>query len=200
MRDFFGKPRFHCTSDGCTCGDFQPLKQKILEEEGEEAVSRFKSCQGRSMVELTCGTCGHNVSDHALKPKLGRLLADPGPASYKVTAHGVCFRKPGFDPAQPKILRLTGLTPGTEVLATGLLWRGQQGGLWAELRRAQACALRIKGGGWLLVEAAGDDFGVQGPLLEAAAGPVEWKKGEFHVLDEDATPPPGICSASGKKE
>ncbi|CAJ1332148.1 unnamed protein product [Effrenium voratum] len=156
VKDIFGRDRFHCTSHGCSCGEFQSEAQRDIaraEEEGitmEEMESRYHSmtCQAKSMYQLTC-VCGHDANSHSQKqlqtgpggkPKEAEVYQEEAGA-WKIL-QGLCFRKDGTDPRAPQIKRLK--RSGELELGAGR-WRGPNGGLWAEL----ACEPEP---GWVLLE------------------------------------------------
>eukprot|EP00929_Paragymnodinium_shiwhaense_P085824 TRINITY_DN46282_c0_g1_i1.p1 TRINITY_DN46282_c0_g1~~TRINITY_DN46282_c0_g1_i1.p1 ORF type:complete len:183 (+),score=17.51 TRINITY_DN46282_c0_g1_i1:227-775(+) len=160
MRDFFGRPRYHCGAAGCSCREFRPLSLRILEEEGEEVLrSRSISCQAKSEVALKCGSCDHVAHEHSGRPTLGVLQEGP-PAKYR-SVKGVCFRKPAFDPSERTVAKLTKLPADLCVTCTGLTWLAPQGGLWAELDDSQQWP-RLCGGGWILVRPIDDSYEVFG--------------------------------------
>jgi len=80
----------------------------------------------------------------------------PQPCEYRVL-QGPLLKKPGADPATPKVVKLKRKVAST-VKTTGRTWKGPAGGEWVELDPS------AEKPGWLLIEGPG--FDVQGPLLD----------------------------------
>merc|ERR550532_3435566 len=87
------------------------------------------------------------------------------------------FIKRADDPASPKIIRMR-KPIGSYVHSTGLLWRGPNGGVWAELDAAKGEM------GWALVEGPG--FGIAREALVDASKPGLLKL-EVVLLDVEAS-------------
>jgi len=95
----------------------------------------------------------------ATSPVQGRpALVEGAPGEYRVM-QGPLFKKPGSDPATPKVTQVKPERQvNSRVMTTGRIWTGPSGGEWVELDPASETR------GWLLVEGPG--FGMPGPLLE----------------------------------
>ncbi|CAK9060190.1 unnamed protein product [Durusdinium trenchii] len=84
-------------------------------------------------------------------------LSEGAPTQY-IVAQGVCFLKPGEDPTSQKILKAK-RPVGSKIYTTGTIWKGPQGGVWAEVDIGKSPGEM----GWALVEGPG--FGLRGPSL-----------------------------------
>mmetsp|Transcript_44181 Transcript_44181/g.99590 ORF Transcript_44181/g.99590 Transcript_44181/m.99590 type:complete len:300 (+) Transcript_44181:68-967(+) len=168
-KDFFGIDRYHCTVHGCGCTDFYSEAQKDMDEaeaadqddEGDNSIQVLHgkyhnmTCQAKSMYQLTCVKCDHNVNVHSTKPRDDAW--EWGEACTLYVLQEVCFKKGGADPEKAGVVKLKRST-GHALKVTAARWRGPSGGLWAELE--------VSGDqkpGWVLIEGPG--FGIEGPVL-----------------------------------
>jgi len=112
---------------------------------------------GADMTNLVICTPGEAVVPAAQEEQWpAEPEVPPEPCEYRVT-QGRLLKKPGADPATPKVVLLKRKVAST-VKTTGRTWNGPAGGEWVELDP------EAEKPGWLLVEGPG--FDVKGALLE----------------------------------